>query len=44
MMLSMSIGQSSLMGAPSGDVVGELRYLNLGGRHEYAAEDGEHFM
>ena len=43
-LLSMSIGQSSLIAAPSGDVIGEERYLNLGGRHEYAAEDGEHFI
>ena len=43
-LLSMIIGQSSLIAAPSGDVVGEIRYLNLGGRHEYAAEDGEHFI
>ena len=43
-LLSMSIGRSSLIAAPSGDVVGEERYLNLGGRHEYAAEDGEHFI
>ena len=43
-LLSMSIGQSSLIAAPSGDVVGETQYLNSGGRHEYAAEDGEHFI
>ena len=43
-LLSMSIGQSSLIAAPSGDVVGEEQYLNLGGRHEYAAEDGEQFI
>ena len=43
-LLSMSIGQSSLIAAPSGDVVGEEQYLNLGGRDEYAAEDGEHFI
>ena len=43
-LLSMIIGQSSLIAAPSGDVVGEAWYLNLGGRHEYAAEDGEHFI
>ena len=43
-LLSMSIGQSSLIPAPSGDVVGEEQYLNLGGRDEYAAEDGEHFI
>ena len=43
-LLSMTIGQSSLIAAPSGDVVGEERYLNLGGRHEYAAEDGEQFI
>ena len=43
-LLSMSIGQSSLLAAPSGDVVGESQYLQCGGRHEYAAEDGEHFI
>ena len=43
-LLSMIIGQSSLIAAPSGDAVGELRYLNLGGQYEYAAEDGEHFI
>ena len=43
-LLSMIIGHSSLIAAPSGDVVGENRYLNLGGRCEYAAEDGEHFI
>ena len=43
-LLSMSIGQSSLIAAPSGDVVRETQYLHLGGRHEYAAEDGEHFI
>ena len=43
-LLSMIIGQSSLIAAPSVDVVGEDRYLNIGGRHEYAAEDGEHFI
>ena len=43
-LLSMSIGHSSLIAAPSGDVVGEERYLNLGGQHEYAAEDGEQFI
>ena len=43
-LLSMTIGQSSLIAAPSGDVVGEERYLNLGGRYEYAAEDGEQFI
>ena len=44
-LLSMIIGQSSLIAAPSGDVVGETQYLTLGGgRHEYAAEDGEHFI
>ena len=43
-LLSMTIGQSSLIAAPSADAVGEVQYLNLGGRHEYAAEDGEHFI
>ena len=43
-LLSMSIGQSSLIAAPSGDVVGETQYLHLGGGHEYAAEDGEQFI
>ena len=43
-LLSMSIGQSSLIAAPSADTVGEVRYLNLGGRHEHAAEDGEQFI
>ena len=43
-LLSTIIGQSALIAAPSGDVVGEDRYLNLGGRYEYAAEDGEHFI
>ena len=43
-LLSMSIGHSSLIAAPSGDIVGEERYLNLGGQHDYAAEDGEQFI
>ena len=43
-LLSTIIGQSALIAALSGDVVGENRYLNLGGRYEYAAEDGEHFI
>ena len=43
-LLSMSIGQSSLIAAPSGDVVGETQYLHLGGRHKYSAEDGEQFI
>ena len=43
-LLSMSIGQSSLIAAPSGDMVGETQYLRYGGRQEYAAEDGEHFI
>ena len=43
-LVSLSIGQSSLIAAPSGDVVGETQYLRYGGRQEYAAEDGEHFI
>ena len=44
-LLSMVIGQSLLIAAPSGDVVVENGYLTWGGgRHEYAAEDGDNFI
>ena len=43
-LLSMIIGHSSLIAAPSADAVGEVQYLKLGGRYEHAAEDGEHFI
>ena len=44
-LFSFVIGMSSLIGAPSGDVVRENGYLSDGaGRYEYAAKDGENFI
>ena len=43
-LLSVAIGTSSLIGAPSGDVIRENNCPSNGGRYEYAAEDGENFI
>ena len=44
-LFSLVIGTSSLIAAPSADVVGENGYVSDGaGRYEYAAEDGENFI
>ena len=44
-LLSMVIGNSSLIASPSRDLVNEIEYVQFGGgRYENAAEDGENFI